>query len=265
MNTTRDDELQQFGDDLVQIPAISEISYELLEECIQEQILNSFFSNTNYLEEFKMTYEEELKDAGSDDDTVREIENQVREFYINTLRLIDNKFGLEIDSVNVYENMAGDTLRNFVEGLYEFFITNYEDNIIEYITGVILAYKTTIVDEISSEKNGEDVTSVSYKNKVKNSTFSVLLANISTAIKYVRTIEIEPEDFVNYFNSDCFSVAILRYGIENNLINGDFVKKFTDPMFGFTQDDTYDEISLQVQQNIYDFYIKKKGVSSDVD
>ena len=265
MNTMRDDELQQFGDDVMQIPAISEISYELLEECVKEQILNSFFSSINYLEEFRTTYEEELEDSGNDDDAVMEVKNQAHNFYIEVLNLIDKKFGLELDSVNVYESMSGDTLRTFTEGLYEFFITNYEDNIITYITEVILDYRAAIVDEISAEKTGDDVTSISYRSKVSNSVFSVILANISTAIKYVRNIEIEPEDFINYFNNDCFSVAVVKYGIDSNLINGDFVKKFTDPMFGSTQDDTYDEISLQVQQNVYDCYKSKKEVSSDVD
>ena len=149
MNTMRDDELQQFGDDVMQIPAISEISYELLEECVKEQILNSFFSSINYLEEFRTTYEEELEDSGNDDDAVMEVKNQAHNFYIEVLNLIDKKFGLELDSVNVYESMSGDTLRTFTEGLYEFFITNYEDNIITYITEVILDYRAAIVDEIS--------------------------------------------------------------------------------------------------------------------
>jgi hypothetical protein len=80
------------------------------------------------------------------------------------------------------------------------------------------------------------------------------LANIHSAINIIRSLDISPKDFIDCFDEDIFSVAVVKYAIENNLITGDFVDRFIAPLFG-AKDTNSDFITVDVQQAIYKKYL----------
>jgi hypothetical protein len=253
MNVTNDDELLQFGDDKIAVPDLEDLSDELLTLCIEEQIKNPFMSTSDYLEEFKESYKDELESAEEDIDGTNEINQMAKKFYDRVLELIDKRFGLQFDESLVY-GMTRDSLQNFAEGLYEFFIVKYSSNLSRFICIQILENKDDIAKEIMDTHEGKDVTSIGYSTKIENATFATILANIHSAINIIRSLDISPKDFIDCFDEDIFSVAVVKYAIENNLITGDFVDRFIAPLFG-AKDTNSDFITVDVQQAIYKKYL----------
>ena len=195
MITNNDSDLDQLDDDLLQISDLRDLSKELIEECIKDQIKNPFFSRTDYLEPFADSYIQETDMTYEDVEAMAELNDAALSFYHQVLMLLNDKFELDLDLNTVFE-LDVENVKNFTEGLYEFFILNYSDNIATYITNLILESKNAIVDEISSMTNGKDITSLIYKDKISDKTYSVLLANINKAIKSVNGIELFPDDFI---------------------------------------------------------------------
>ena len=253
MNVTNDDELLQFGDEKLAVPDLEDLSDELLTLCIEEQIKDPFMSSADYLEEFRVSLKEELDSVEGNDDETLNVKTMAKKFYDRVLKLIEDRFGLEFDENLVY-GMTDDTLRNFAEGVYEFFVINYTSNLSRFICVQILENKDNIAKEILDSKENKDVSSIGYSTKIDDSVFSTILANIHSAIKVIHSLEVEPEDFIECFDPDLFSVAIVKYGIEKGLITGDFVEKFLAPVFG-TKDTNNDFITVDVQQAIYKKYL----------
>lgn len=251
MIATYDDSLEQFGDDVIRVSPLKDLSDELIEESISEQISNPFSSKSDFLEEFKENMNNDIEEAGEDDDMVNEIAKTSDNFYTKVLQLLDKQFKLGLDEDLVY-SLTGDSLRNFCEGLYEFFVINYEENLSTFITKRIIESKDAICDVIKGDR--KDVVSISYKNKIKDPSFAVILANIGAAIMAIKDLEIEPEDFIEYFNEERFDTAILRYGIENHMINGDFIENFVKPVYPDTKTDINDIITIEVQHGVFDKY-----------
>lgn len=253
MNVTNDDELLQFGDENLTVPDLEDLSDELLTLCIEEQIKDPFMSSSDYLEEFRLSVKDELESVEENDDATKEIKLMAKKFYDRVLKLIETRFELAFDENLVY-GMTDDTLRNFAEGLYEFFILNYNNNLSRFICVQILENKDNIAKEILESKENKDVSSIGYSSKVEDSVFATILANIHSAIKVIHSLDVSPKDFIECFDPELFSVAIVKYGIERGLINGDFVEKFLAPVFG-TKDTNNDFITVDVQQAIYRKYL----------
>jgi hypothetical protein len=86
----------------------------------------------------------------------------------------------------------------------------------------------------------------------------MVLSNINTAIGCVKTLELEPSDFINLFNIDKFEVAVIAYAIENNIINGNFIGNFLAPIVDRIQDEIYDEVVRDVQSYLYHKFKKNE-------
>lgn len=253
-----EEDLVSFGDDVLTVPSLKDLQEELLSECIEEQIKNPFYTSTDFLEEFHEGYEEDLEDVIGDDVEVQKLNDIANEFYLKTLKLLDNKFDLGFDVDNVY-SMSGDTLRNFCEGMYEFFIVNYRENIVEYLRRRILDMKDVIVEEIvANMKDKSDVTTEMYSKRIQDRTFALLLSNIRNAIIYIKDLDIDASEFIEFFDMERYGVAHVKYAISANLLNGEFVRRFLDEMIGSTQDISFDMIALEVQQAIHAEYIRLK-------
>ena len=169
---------------------------------------------------------------------------------------INKKYQLGLDEDTVY-SYGGSQLQNFADGLYQFFLIDYQDNITNYFSKMIITMKDALSDSIQKEKNVSDAVDSAMSKKIKNGAYATVLANINSAVKLIRSLEMDPLDFTNLFDEESFPVAVLKYGIKKGLINGNFVPSFVGPFYDRIQDDTYDEIMLNIQQAIYEEYKKE--------
>ena len=255
------DNVEVFGDEVIRMPMLKELSGELLVECIDEQIEDPTSTKINFLETFKESYDEDLEEAHDDDDGVKEINDIANDFYCNVIDKINKKYQLGLDEDTIY-SYGGSQLQNFADGLYQFFLIDYQDNITTYFSKMIIAMKDALSDSIQKEKNSSDAVDSAMSRKIKSGAYATVLANINSAVKLIRSLEMDPMDFIKLFDEESFPVAVLKYGIKKGLINGNFVPTFVGPFYDRIQDDTYDEIMLNIQQAIYEEY--KKESSSDI-
>ena len=257
------DNVEVFGDEVIRMPMLKELSGELLVECIDEQIEDPTSTKINFLETFKESYDEDLEEAHDDDDGVKEINDIANDFYCNVIDKINKKYQLGLDEDTIY-SYGGSQLQNFADGLYQFFLINYQDNITTYFSKMIIAMKDALSDSIQKEKNSSDAVDSAMSRKIKSGAYATVLANINSAVKLIRSLEMDPMDFIKLFDEESFPVAVLKYGIKKGLINGNFVPTFVGPFYDRIQDDTYDEIMLNIQQSIYEEY-KKEFQVDDTD
>lgn len=260
-----DDNVEVFGDEVVKMPMLKEVSGELIVECIDEQLADPTSTNINFLETFKENYDDDVEDANGDDDGIKELNDIARDFYTNVLDKLNKKYQLGLDEDEVYST-GGDTLRNITDGLYQFFLVDYQDNITNYISKMIIIMKDALAESIQKEKkNKNDVVTDVMTRKIKNASYGTILANINAAINLVKDMEMDTADFVNMYDEEYFPVAILKYCIKNNLVNGDFVPAFLQPFYMRIQDDAYDEIMLTIQQKIFEEYKREFGIKDSID
>jgi hypothetical protein len=255
MRLSADETLERFDDEVLRVSTLEDLDNELIDECISEQISNPFFSRSNFLEEFKENYDEEMDEANGDGDELNRLRLIANNFYFKVIYMIEKKFELDIDH-DVVESLTGDAIRNIAEGLYEFFIVNYVDNISYYLSSRVIDYKDNIVEYLKDEKTMNNPIMNSIFNRIPDKTYALLLGNINRSINIVKDIEITPEEFIAIFNEEEFGTAIVRYAITNGIICGDFTKAFLRPTLGHTQDDMYDMVALNVQQAVYRDYRK---------
>jgi hypothetical protein len=261
--TNLDENIEVFGDEVIKMPMLKEVSGELIVECIDEQIADPTSTKINFLETFKENYDDDLEDANGDDDAVKEINDIARDFYCNVLDKINNKYHLGLDTDVVYAT-SGESLQNLADGLYQFFLVDYQENITTYISKMIIIMKDALAESIQKDKESEnDVVTDVMTKKIKNASYGIILANINAAINLVKDMEMDIADFVKLFDEEYFPVAILRYTIKNNLVNGDFVQAFLDPFFNRIQDDVYDEIMLTIQQKIFEEYKREFNINEN--
>ena len=258
MIVTVDDELEPVGENIVEVPALKELSHDLIVESIRDQIEYPFTSHSNFVSTFTEKFEEDLERIeGIDDDETREIKLTATDFYTDVLKMIDRKFKLNLDFDMIAElNING--IKTLCEGIYEFFIVGYSRNVSKYLLKLILEFKDTIVFEVLSTRKGRDVSTLSYRKKVEDKNFAVLLSNINVAIDYVKSLSVSPDDFTDYFNTDRFDITVLNYAVEKFLITGNFTNRFIEPIFDDFNNDIYDQVVSEIQEGLYHRYEKLK-------
>ena len=249
-----DETIERFDDDVVRVSTLEDLDNELIDECISEQINNPFFSRSNFLEEFKENYDDEIDDANDDSEEISRLRNIARNFYFKIIYMIEKKFELDIDH-DVVESMTDSAVRNLAEGLYEFFIVNYVDNISEYLSNRVIWYKDDIVEALKDENMNNPIMN-SIFTRITDRGYALVLGNINRSISIVKELDTTPEDFIEVFSEEEFGTAIVRYAIKNGIICGNFIEAFMHPTLGHSQDDIYDMVVLNVQQAVYRDYRK---------
>ena len=254
MRLAADETLDRFDDNVVRVSTLEDLDDELIDECISEQIESPYFSRSNYLEEFKENFDEEIEEANDDGEEIARLTQIANNFYFKVIYMIEKRFDLSIDH-DVVESLTNEAIRNVAEGLYEFFIVNYIDNVSKYLSSQIIWNKDSIIDVLKDE-TGNNVVMNALVAKISDKGYAYILGNINRSINIVKDTETTPEEFIDVFNIDEFGTMIVKYAISNGIICGDFVDSFLKPILGHTQDDVYDIVALNVQLAVYRDYRK---------
>ena len=260
---THDNDFELLGDSVIEVSPLKDLSQELLDEFISIQIKEPFEMRTNFVENFTDEVDLLAINNGDDEDYVKQIRDEANEFYLTIIHKIEDQFRLDIDP-DVIDALDRHGIQNVCEALYEFFTVNYTKNVAKYLARVTLGNVDVILDELANNEKAKDVSTMALKQKVDDEVFATLLANINLVVSIAKDINIEPIDMMQYFNQDNFDVSVIRYCIEEHVINGNFRKPFLDLIFDNDQDYVYDGIVADVYQYFLQQYaeIKMKAQES---
>lgn len=257
MILTHDNDFEVLGDSVIEVSPLKDLSQELLDEFISIQIKEPFEMRTNFVENFTDEVDLLAINNGDDEDYVKQIRDEANEFYLTIIHKIEDQFRLDIDP-DVIDALDRHGIQNVCEALYEFFTVNYTKNVAKYLARVTLGNVDVILDELANNEKAKDVSTLALKQKVDDDVFATLLANINLVVSIAKDINIEPIDMMQYFNQDNFDVSVIRYCIEEHVINGNFRKPFLDLVFDNDQDYVYDGIVADVYQYFLQQYAELK-------
>lgn len=257
MILTHDNDFEVLGDSVIEVSPLKDLSQELLDEFISIQIKEPFEMRTNFVENFTDEVDLLAINNGDDEDYVKQIRDEANEFYLTIIHKIEDQFRLDIDP-DVIDALDRHGIQNVCEALYEFFTVNYTKNVAKYLARVTLGNVDVILDELANNEKAKDVSTMALKQKVDDEVFATLLANINLVVSITKDINIEPIDMMQYFNQDNFDVSVIRYCIEEHVINGNFRKSFLDLVFDNDQDYVYDGIVADVYQYFLQQYAELK-------
>jgi hypothetical protein len=257
MILTHDNDFEVLGDSVIEVSPLKDLSQELLDEFISIQIKEPFEMRTNFVENFTDEVDLLAINNGDDEDYVKQIRDEANEFYLTIIHKIEDQFRLDIDP-DVIDALDRHGIQNVCEALYEFFTVNYTKNVAKYLARVALGNVDVILDELANNEKAKDVSTMALKQKVDDEVFATLLANINLVVSIAKDINIEPIDMMQYFNQDNFDVSVIRYCIEEHVINGNFRKPFLDLIFDNDQDYVYDGIVTDVYQYFLQQYAELK-------
>lgn len=257
MILTHDNDFEVLGDSVIEVSPLKDLSQELLDEFISIQIKEPFEMRTNFVENFTDEVDLLAINNGDDEDYVKQIRDEANEFYLTIIHTIEDQFRLDIDP-DVIDALDRHGIQNVCEALYEFFTVNYTKNVAKYLARVTLGNVDVILDELANNEKAKDVSTMALKQKVDDEVFATLLANINLVVSIAKDINIEPIDMMQYFNQDNFDVSVIRYCIEEHVINGNFRKPFLDLIFDNDQDYVYDGIVADVYQYFLQQYAELK-------
>ena len=272
MVNTDDFEYITDEDDIVHTSALKELSNDLITEGLKSEVDNPYMSHVDFLEQFEEEYEFQMVDLDEADDIYQDNKDIARDFYLRVLFMLDDRFHLEIDEEQVGA-ISLEGLKNMTEGLYTFFILKYRKNISKYLIRLIIDNEDSLADalnqsakEMLKQKNYDDtVTYSSWTRKVENVRYGSILASVNEVIATVKNIDVDPKDFIEFFNTEKFEVACVEYAIDHMIITGDFVPYFLDVVFGDeVQNDIYDDIVGEVQHTLFKRYKKKTPLDIDI-
>lgn len=229
---------------------ISEMPIDLIKENIAEQIKLPLSTRTNFIsvleDSFKM-----IDDLTAENPDEREkILNKIRNFFIFTLNEINATYnlGMDIDLINSDEELINKTT-----ALYNFLILRYKKNICKFIYSFIRKNKKILLELFEGQAKKKDITSISLKKQIKNKDIIILISNLSTIIKYILNLEIEPVDFMQYAcNDDYYEGGIVLDMINSQEISENFVPIYMNLIL-----DEYDSVLDEIQSEVKLKILKK--------
>ena len=254
MILTNDNEFEVLGDNVIEVSPLKDLSQELLDEFISTQIKEPFEMRTNFVENFSDEADLLAINNGEDEEYVKQLRNEANDFYLAIIRKIEDQFRLDIDP-DVIDALDHQGTQNVCEALYEFFTVNYTKNVAKYLARVTLGNLEVILDELAHNEKAKDVSTLAMKQKVDDEVFATL--------SIAKDINIEPIDMMQYFNQDNFDISVIRYCIEEHVINGNFRRPFLDLVFNNDQDYVYDGIVADVYQYFLQQYAELKMKAQD--
>lgn len=252
-------------DDIIHTSPLQELSDDLLEDGIKTQMEDPYNAHVDFLEQFAEQYLESMDEIDQDDEQYNKNKDIAWNFYQKVLEMLDKRFGLDLD-VEKLGSLSIEGSKNIAEGLYTFFILKYNRNISKYIIKLIIDNEEALADALrKKDKNQENVSFSSWSRKLKDPKYVYLISHVNEVIETVRTMDVDPSDFIEYFNLEKFEVAVVEYAIRNMIIIGDFVPFFVGIVFdGDVQNDVYDDIVGEVQHTLYKRYKSKEPLQVEI-
>jgi len=202
---------------------LADLPFDLIKASIEEQIKDPMSNNRNYIQYIIDKCDVCKNVFKGNEDAITTIDKALNEFFIDIVNAIDDRFNLSID---LNEIAGTNDLNEIAVVLYEFFILRYRKNIYKFIKNYIKRNKASLVDYYS-DKTTKDVTTLSYKNTIKDPDDLVIVANLPSIINYIVSLDIDTFDFVDLCaGKSNFNASVIKGLIAANKIIGNFVSSY---------------------------------------
>lgn len=206
---------------------IENLSDDLLLENIFSQIdkvLLDGFSPTNFLDIFEKRYNYLYHKFSEDPDTIDVIMKIKEDIYKRVYDKIKEKFKIDFSLDGMSLNLSCST----INGIYQFFILNYKQNLLTFFTEYIQQEKKNLT-EICTKKKNIDLNS--FKKQYKNKIDAMVLANTFEIVDLIVDSEFEPNFIVEtIIESDPYEFA--NFSVSNllkkpeNTLSDEFSERF---------------------------------------
>ena len=248
------------NDELMELPELRGLHYELINEEIAEQVENPFESRINFLDDYFDEYDDLVEQYEENPDMMSILKTDAHAFCCSVIKLIEEKFNLDIDDENI-NDLGIDKLRSITYALYEFFVVNYSKNLKKFFVKYIIKNSNEIYNVLSNVQEKQDVVTASYKQKLTDEKIAVILSNLKAVIEYVNSLDLEPLEVMDIYNPERYDIYQLTALVTEGTMNGDFTSKFFEPLVYSNSSEDYIDMFSAIEGGL----IKKfKKVAADV-
>lgn len=240
------------NDELIELPQLKGLHYELINENIRDQIEDPTESRVNFIDQYFLSVENELNDNEENIELVQNLKADVVKFCLEVITLLDDKYNLNIDR-DAIEDLNLEKMKSLTYALYEFFVIKYVKNLKKFYIKYIMSHLDDICNVFASEQEPNDIMYYSFKEKLKDPRAVTILVNLDKVIEYINTLDIDGMDLIGYYNPERYDIYIISEAMQDLLISETFVDAFIEPM-----NDKYDEtIFTRVKLSIESSLLKK--------
>ncbi len=238
---------------------MSQMHFELVAEEIDEQIENTFTkSPKNFLELYNDRYKYFKETYGDNDDFMSQLKQLRDQTHEEIIKKIAAKFELTYEEVKP----------KIAKALYEFFILNYEENMVAFIKNFILKNKKWVVGEIKSmnTRRTRDTSYVASKGIMSNQQEALIITQINRIVFDILPTAFDQDDdtdFLSYivdYDDTNVNGIIKKLFVEKQTISCDsnLLEMFMAPVLN--KEDGYAEVVSTVVTELYSAY--KKNMTS---
>lgn len=236
---------------------IDSLTDELLLENIYEQIRNSINidNGNNYIETFETRYNT-LITRYEETELGTTLKATSEEFYNNINNELNKEKGIQ-------SNIDLSINKLIIKTLYEFFVLDYKENLINFLFNYIYRNKKSIIANYEDDKKTVDY--ISLKKILKNKSDIIILSNLYSIVNDISNMDIDYKDLIQTIIEDdpsemnnyiLHNLLVKKEFTDKIFIEKDFVSKFLLPLR--MKQDGYAQVISKLQFKIYNSSIKKE-------
>ena len=248
---------EDFESELVILPEIRDLHNQLIKENLKMQINNPFDTKVDHVENFIDQVNEYLEDEDCTESIREQINVVRREFFLDVIRLIDQKFNLDCD-LDTISNYSVDEIEEVCIAMYQFFIIRRKKNIKKIIVNYITEHLDEIGEVFQEYKKKKDVSSTVTKNKIENTDIAMVLANLPDVLDYFKTIDLNMSELIPLLDMELFSNSKVSDLMSSGILNDWFQSTYFEPIFSASDTD-YDMLRSSIEHSLYKVAKKSKG------
>ena len=250
---------EDFESEMIILPEIRDLHNQLIRENLRMQINNPFDTKVDHVENFIDKVNDYLEDGDCTEDIRQQINNVRREFFLDVIKLIDDKFSLNCDLDTISDYMV-DEIEEICIAMYRFFIIGRKKNIKKIVVNYITEHLEEIGEVFTEYKKKKDVTTAMTKNEIENPNLAMILANLPDIINYFKTLNLSMLDVLPLLDMELFANSKIQDLIDSGIIIDGFQATYFEPIFS-ARDTDYDTIKANIEHSLYKIALgkKKKG------
>lgn len=169
---------------------INNLKDELIMENILEQIKNPLNTpNKNYLELFETRYIYLRMVYIDSTSFINKLDEVKVTMYNDIFKKITDKFFITYDDTNI-DIIACAT------DLYDFFILNFKDNLVDFITSTITKEKKSLALELNNTDSTKKLGYIALRKILKNKDDALIISNVTTAINNIIGRDVKGIDII---------------------------------------------------------------------
>lgn len=221
---------------------LSELPFNLIKESIKEQVNNPMLTNTDYATVILDKCRVLKSEYADDEEAMIELNETLQDFFEFIIETINKKFRLDIDVDSLNDSIKGKVAMN----LYSFLILKYSMNVRYMLSNFISKNKKVIASNYMGEKK-KDVDTLSLKKIVKSREDVVILANLTSVIKYIISFDHDINDFMNMLvEPDIYDGEYVKSLVQDFTIPANFSDAYLEPLLD-DNDDVMNEIIVDLR------------------